>query len=139
MSPIAKRIGATAAYYGMIEWVDMQYARVISRLEELNVLDDFVVVFYERSRRDVGTKGAVGEQQYSRHPRARRSSSRVRRELQFRLKDGVPFTRTSGSTECLASRSLPDSLRSCQCAQPEGLDGRSLVPLMEGTDGWLAK
>ena len=28
---------ATAAYYGMIEWVDRQYGRVIAKLEELNV------------------------------------------------------------------------------------------------------
>ena len=33
---------ATAAYYGMIEWMDAQFGRVIAKLEHLNVLEDFI-------------------------------------------------------------------------------------------------
>ena len=55
---------ATAAYYGMIEWVDIQYARVISRLEELNVLDDFIVAFMSDHGEMLGQKGLWEKQQY---------------------------------------------------------------------------
>ena len=55
---------ATAAYYGMIEWVDMQYTRVISKLEEKNVLDDFVVVFLSDHGEMLGQKGLWEKQQY---------------------------------------------------------------------------
>ena len=55
---------ATAAYYGMIEWVDMQYTRLISKLEELDILDDFVVVFLSDHGEMLGQKGLWEKQQY---------------------------------------------------------------------------
>ena len=55
---------ATAAYYGMIEWADMQYARVISKLEALDVLDDLAVVFLSDHGEMLGQKGLWEKQQY---------------------------------------------------------------------------
>ena len=129
---------ATAAYYGMIEWVDIQYARVIARLEELNVLDDFIIAFMSDHGEMLGQKGLWEKQQY------------------FEASARVPFFIScpgggSISTERWNSVprggvvqqnvSLVDLFPTlCDLANvpaPKGLDGRSLVPLMEGrTEGW---
>ena len=55
---------ATAAYYGMIEWMDAQFGRVIEKMEHLNVLDDFIVVFLSDHGEMLGTKGLWEKQSY---------------------------------------------------------------------------
>ena len=55
---------ATAAYYGMIEWMDAQFGRVVEKLEHLNVLDDFIVVFLSDHGEMLGTKGLWEKQSY---------------------------------------------------------------------------
>lgn len=55
---------ATAAYYGRIEWMDAQFGRVIEKLEHLNVLDDFIVVFLSDYGEMLGTKGLWEKQSY---------------------------------------------------------------------------
>ena len=120
---------ATAAYYGMIEWMDAQFGRVVSRLEELNVLDDFVVLFTSDHGEMLGQKGLWEKQQY------------------FEASVRVPFfisgpERFSQRSEIFRSNvSLVDLFPTlCDIANvpiPEGLDGRSLIPLMEGKeDNW---
>ncbi len=120
---------ATAAYYGMIAWADIQYARVISKLESLNLLDDFVVIFLSDHGEMLGQKGLWEKQQY------------------FEASIRVPFfiswpERFSGGNKIVQQNvSLVDLFPTvCDIANlpiPDGLDGRSLVPLMEGrSDGW---
>ena len=120
---------ATAAYYGMIEWADRQYARVISKLEALNVLDDFVVVFLSDHGEMLGQKGLWEKQQYF------EASARV----PFFISWPQRFPQDSGVIQ--ENVSLVDLFPTlCDIANvpiPDGLDGHSLVPLMEGqTDGW---
>ena len=55
---------ATAAYYGMIEWMDAQFGRVIEKLEHLNVLDDFILIFLSDHGEMLGTKGLWEKQSY---------------------------------------------------------------------------
>ena len=55
---------ATAAYYGMIEWMDAQFNRVIEKLEHLNVLDDFIIVFLSDHGEMLGTKGVWEKQSF---------------------------------------------------------------------------
>ena len=52
---------ATAAYYGLIDWMDQQFGRVIEKLEHLNVLDDFIIVFPVGSRRNARHERIMGE------------------------------------------------------------------------------
>jgi len=120
---------ATAAYYGMIEWADTQFGRVISKLEALNVLDDFVIVFLSDHGEMLGEKGLWEKQQYF--------DSSVR--VPFFISWPQKFNR--GSSIIKENVSLVDLFPTlCEIAQvpiPSGLDGRSLVPLMEGrSDGW---
>ncbi len=120
---------ATAAYYGMIEWADTQFGRVISKLEALNVLDDFVIVFLSDHGEMLGEKGLWFKDLYF--------DSSVR--VPFFISWPQKFNR--GSTIIQENVSLVDLFPTlCEIAQvpiPTGLDGRSLVPLMEGrSDGW---
>lgn len=120
---------ATAAYYGMIEWADMQYGRIISKLETLDALDDFVVVFLSDHGEMLGQKGLWEKQQYF------EASARV----PFFISWPQQFPGDSGVIQ--QNISLVDLFPTlCDIANvpiPDGLDGRSLVPLMEGrTDGW---
>ena len=120
---------ATAAYYGMIDWTDTQYARVVAKLEELNVMDNFVVVFLTDHGEMLGQKGLWEKQQF------------------FEASVRVPFFISwpqrfpEGSKDISKNVSLVDLFPTlCDIADipiPEGLDGHSLVPLMEGkSEGW---
>lgn len=120
---------ATAAYYGMIEWVDRQYGRVIAKLDELNVLDDFVIVFLSDHGEMLGQKGLWEKQQFF------EGSARVPFSIT------APRRFTGGARTVGHNVSLVDLFPTlCEIAGipvPEGLDGRSLVPLMEGdAAGW---
>ena len=48
----------------MTEWVDRQYGRVIAKLEELNVRDDFVIAFLSDHGEMLGQKGLWEKQQF---------------------------------------------------------------------------
>ena len=114
---------ATAAYYGMVETVDRQYARVLDKLEELGVRDEFIVVFLSDHGEMLGQKGLWEKQQY------------------FEGSARVPFSISgpSGSTSLRSTVtenvSLVDLFPTiCDLVDvpiPQGLDGTSLVPLMD--------
>jgi choline-sulfatase len=119
---------ATAAYYGMIEWVDRQFARVIDKLAALNVLDDFAIAFLVDHGDMLGQKGIWEKQQY------------------FEPAVRVPFA-IHWPQRLAAGRLIQENVSTvdlfptiCDIAnvpQPEGLDGRSLLPLMEqSTTEW---
>ena len=114
---------ATAAYYGMIEWMDMQFGRVIQKLEHLNVLDDFIIVFLSDHGEMLGTKGLWEKQSY------------------FEPSVRVPFSiwnpKRFGSEQKIIKNnvSLVDLFPTlCELSDipiPEELDGKSLVPLIQ--------
>ena len=114
---------ATAAYYGMVERLDAQFGRVIDQLEYLNVLDDFIVVYLSDHGEMLGEKGLWEKQQY------------------FDASVRVPFSIWSprhfeGGRVVHENVSLVDLFPTlCDLAHvpvPEGLDGRSVVPLARG-------
>ena len=120
---------ATAAYYGMVETIDRQYTRVIEYLDEVGVLDDFVIVFLSDHGEMLGQKGLWEKQQF------------------FEASVRVPFSITvpgggRGAGRVVAENvSLVDLFPTlCELVDvpiPDGLQGRSLVPLMEGNaQGW---
>ncbi len=115
---------ATAAYYGMIELVDRQYGRVIAKLEELNVLDDFVIAFLSDHGEMLGQKGLWEKQQFF------EASARVPFSIT------APGSNAGGGQTVRHNVSLVDLFPTlCDLADipvPPGLDGRSLLPLMQG-------
>ena len=115
---------ATAAYYGMIEWMDAQFGRVIEKLEHLNVLDDFIVIFLSDHGEMLGTKGLWEKQSYF------EASARVPLAIWYPKR----FDRKPKIIE--ENVSLVDLFPTvCELANiptPDELDGRSLIPLIEG-------
>ena len=114
---------ATAAYYGMIEWMDSQFQRVIDYLEHLNLLDDFVIIYLSDHGEMLGEKGLWEKQQY------------------FDASVRVPFfvrwpKHFRGGRIIEENISLVDLFPTlCDIADvpiPEGLDGHTLLPLLEG-------
>lgn len=120
---------ATAAYYGMIEWMDAQFGRVIEKLEHLNVLDDFIVVFLSDHGEMLGTKGLWEKQSYfeasARVPLSIWYPKRFGREPQV-VKQNVSLVDLFPTLCELADIPVPDEL-----------DGTSLVSLIEGnSESW---
>ncbi len=120
---------ATAAYYGMIEWMDAQFARVIEKLEHLNVLEDFIVVFLSDHGEMLGTKGLWEKQSFF------DASARVPLAIWYPQR----FGKNAGLvTENVSLVDLFPTL--CELAEiptPDEIDGRSLVPLIEGdVENW---
>ena len=108
---------ATAAYYGMIEWMDGQFGRVIAKLEALDVLDDFAVVFLSDHGEMLGQKGLWEKQQYF------EGSARV--PFAVRWPQRFPKRWRHGSAQCLAGRSVPDAVRHRERPDSRG-PGRAL-------------
>ena len=119
---------ATAAYYGMIEWADRQYARVIAKLEELAVLDDFAIAFFSDHGEMLGQKGLWEKQQFF------DASARVPFFISW--PQGLPQGGVVPQNVSLVDL-FPTLCDIADVPIPSGLDGRSLVPLIEGrADGW---
>lgn len=117
---------ATAAYYGMIDWMDQQFGRVIEKLEHLNVLDDFIIVFLSDHGEMLGTKGLWEKQQYfdasARVPFCIWYPRRFEREHQV-IEQNVSLVDLFPTLCELVDIPIPDEL-----------DGRSLVRLIKGHD-----
>ena len=115
---------ATAAYYGMIEWMDAQFNRVIEKLEHLNVLDDFIIVFLSDHGEMLGTKGLWEKQSYF--------------EASARVPLSIWYPKRFGREPRIIEQnvSLVDLFPTiCELAEiptPDELDGHSLLPLIEG-------
>ena len=118
---------ATAAYYGLIESVDMQYGRVVNRLEELGLIDDFIIVFLSDHGEMLGEKSLWHKLQFF------EGSARVPFSISAPqiVPDQQPIDRHNVSLVDL----FPTLCELVDVPIPDGLDGRSLVPLMRGDPG----
>lgn len=120
---------ATAAYYGMIEWMDMQFGRVIEKLEHLNLLDDFVIVFLSDHGEMLGSKGLWEKQSYF-EPSVRVPFS-IWNPERFGLEQNIIEKNVS------LVDLFPTLCELSDIPAPEELDGKSLVPLIQNeTADW---
>lgn len=113
----------------MIEWMDAQFGKVIEKLEHLNVLDDFIIVFLSDHGEMLGTKGLWEKQSYF--------------EASARVPLSIWYPKRLGREPRIVQQnvSLVDLFPTlCELAEiptPDQLDGKSLVPLIEGnTSDW---
>ena len=114
---------ATAAYYGMIEWMDIQFGRVIEKLEHLNVLDDFIIVFLSDHGEMLGTKGLWEKQSYF-EPSVRVPLS-IWNPERFGLEQNIVEENVS------LVDLFPTLCELVEIPAPEELDGKSLLPLIQ--------
>lgn len=119
---------ATAAYYGMIDHVDSHYGSVLDALRAAGQdLDDWVIVYTTDHGEMLGEHGVWEKQKFF------EGSARVPLIIRW-PKRFAPRVVTENVNLCDLFATL------CELggiAAPDGLDSRSLVPLMEGrSEGW---
>lgn len=127
--PVRDLRRATAAYYGMIATIDAHYGAVLDYLEYLGQdLDDWVIVYCSDHGEMLGEHGIWEKQKFY------EGSCRV--PLVIRWPKRFPGGRVVNQNVSLCD--LFATL--CDLAGlpiPDGLDSRSLVPLLQGeTAGW---
>ena len=128
---------ATAAYYGMIEEIDTDYARLVQRLEHLGEdLDDWWVVYTSDHGEMLGEHGIWEKQKF--FEASVRVPLLIRPPRALREQWGCTGRRVSANVSLLdlfatlchaASVPLPDAAETVNGA---GLESRSLLPLMRG-------
>lgn len=119
---------ATAAYYGQVEFMDTMFGMVIDKLKQLNVFDDFVVVYCSDHGDMLGQHGCWEKKQfYEGAVKAPLIISSPHHEHKSSSVEEVNSLLDVFPTLCdLAGLSTPDDL-----------EGNSLMPLIGGeTDGW---
>lgn len=118
---------ATAAYYGMVETIDSHYGSVMDRLEYVGQnLDDWIIIYTSDHGEMLGEHGIWEKQKFY------EGSARV--PLLIRWPNGI-----DGGRVVDENVNLCDLFATiCDLAglsTPEGLDSRSLVPLLQG-ESW---
>ncbi len=120
-TPAAVR-GEIALYYGMIEHLDAEIGRVLRALEETGLADKTLVVFAGDNGLAVGQHGLLGKQNLYDH------SLRVPLILRG---PGLPKGRKIDAL-CYLLDVYPTLCELAGAPTPEGLEGRSLVPVVRG-------
>jgi choline-sulfatase len=119
-------VRATAVYYGMIETIDDHYGQVLRALEQVGQdLDDWIIVYTSDHGEMLGEHGIWEKQKFY------EASARV--PLIIRWPKGFDGGRVveENVNLCDLFATLCDLT---DIPQPDGLDSRSLVPLLKGQD-----
>lgn len=121
---------ATAAYYGMVETVDRNFGRVLSKLESLGEdLDDWIIVYTTDHGEMLGRHGIWEKTRF--YEESVRVPLIIRWPAQFEggrvVEENVNLCDLFATLCDLAGLEIPD-----------GLDSRSMVPLLRGERGdWV--
>ena len=118
---------ATAAYYGMIETVDTYYGQILSRLESLGEdLDDWIIVYTSDHGEMLGEHGIWEKTRFY------EGSVRVPLIVRWPRMFGGGRTAEENVNLCDLYATLCDL---AGIEVPDGLDSRSMVPLLRGENG----
>jgi arylsulfatase A len=133
----------TACVYGMVENLDENLARILARLDELALTKDTILIFMSDNGPSMPAAGAKGEWQprYNGGMKGRKAEvdeGGVRVPLFIRwpghIRPNIEVTQIAAHIDL-----FPTILQLCDIPLPKTLplDGRSLVPLLDGnTEGW---
>lgn len=117
---------ATAAYYGMIHTIDQQYAQMLDLLKHVGQnLDDWIIVYTSDHGEMLGEHGVWEKQKFY--------EGSVRVPLIIRWPNGLGKSNGKTINQNVSLCDLFATL--CDMAEiptPDGLDSRSLVPLIKG-------
>ena len=123
------QLNAIAAYCGMVEVLDQQIGRALATLEELGVLDDFIVVHWSDHGDMMGEHGLWWKRTFH--------EASVRVPCLFhapgRIRNGHEVHQNVSLVDL-----FPTLCELCDLEVPPGLDGRSIAGLLRGEDqaGW---
>ncbi|MBX6314128.1 MAG: sulfatase [Isosphaeraceae bacterium] len=111
------------AYWASISWADWNVGRVLAELDRLGLRDDTIIVFWGDHGYHLGEKG-----KWSKH----RSLFEVVAHVPLII--AAPGAQGNGRSCPRLVESIdiyPTLVELCGLSKPEGLEGRSLVPLLE--------
>jgi len=111
-----------AAYYAVISHMDQQIGRILDVLKATAQADDTLVIFTSDHGLAMGSHGLRGKQNMYEHS--------VGVPLVI-CGPGIPAGRRNRA-QCYLRDLFPTVCELCGIAIPEGLDGRSLVPVLRG-------
>ena len=114
---------ATAAYYGQVEFMDAMFGKVIDLLEQLNVLDDFAIVYFSDHGEMLGQHGCWEKKQFY--------EGSIRVPLTIYSPDHNHNTDNSDAVVSLLDL-FPTLCDIAGLPKPGDLEGDSLLPLLEG-------
>ena len=115
---------ATAAYYGMIETIDSHYGRIQEALRYVGQdLDDWIIIYTTDHGEMLGEHGIWEKQKFF------EASARVPLTIRWPKRFREARVVTENVNLCDLYATLCEL---CEIPCPDGLDSRSLVPLMEG-------
>lgn len=119
---------ARAVYYGMVTYVDRQLKQVIRKLEEKGLRDDTIIVYLSDHGEHAGEHGIWYKNSFY------EDSAMV--PLMFSYPKAIPAN-TSVHSHVQIMDVFPTLCDLCNITIPEGLDGKSLMPLVRGEEnGW---
>lgn len=113
-----------ALYYGMVSEVDLQIGRVIDALEESGNMDNTIIVFASDNGLAMGQNGLIGKQSLYEHS--------VGVPLSIITPDGLSSGKRSDAL-CYLYDVYPTLCDLTGLDVPESVTGKSLKPVMEGT------
>jgi len=116
---------ATAAYYGQVEFTDITFGIVLDKMDQLNILDDFVIIYFADHGEMLGQHGCWEKKQF--HD----GSARV----PLIIYDPRNPNNGQRVDEVVSHLDLfPTICDLAGVSTPADLEGESLVPLMRGED-----
>lgn len=132
--PESHDVDRLARIFAMISNIDQNVGRLFEALEELDISEDTLVLFLvdngPNSRRWVGQRRGMKSQVFEGGVR-----SPLLAHWPGRLEAGFGTDRVACHMDL-----MPTILDACQVAAPKDLDGRSVLPLLEGKDtAWPAR
>jgi choline-sulfatase len=116
---------ATAAYYGQVEFTDNMFGMLMDKMEQLNVLEDFIIIYFADHGEMLGQHGCWEKKQF--HD----GSARV----PLMIYDPRNHAAGQRIDEVVSQLDLfPTVCDLAGVTTPEDLEGDSLVPLMRGDE-----
>lgn len=121
----AEILRAKAMYYGMVTYVDEEYARILKKLDDLGLRDNTIIIYIADHGEMLGDRGIWYKNSFY------EGSANVPFIWSFpkELPQGKVITAPAMNMDI-----FPTLCDLCKFPKPVGLEGTSLVPLMKGAD-----
>ena len=121
----AEILRTKAIYYGMVTYVDEEFGRIVRRLDELGLREKTIIIYTADHGEMLGDRGIWYKNSFY------DGSARIPFIWSF------PRVLPQGKVVATPAMNLdifPTLVDLCQLAQPTGLEGSSLLPVMTGRD-----
>ncbi len=116
---------ARALYYGMVTYVDEEFGRILKKLDDLGIRDKTIIVYTSDHGEMLGERGIWYKNSFY--------DGAACIPLIWSFPQALPQGKVVG-TPAMNMDVFPTLCDLCNLPQPEGLEGSSLLPVMQGAD-----